>query len=352
MDPNMMLRLASLLAPLMFVPLAQAAELVRNYTVVITMDATESSRDGQDWSKTTRKHRYEFATQLRSDGELSSYNPKDPAEMQKSLALAGAVQRKVQAAQGRSPKPAAPAKSMEQFAADMQKAQASCAGDQQCLMKLAMKMSTPEMQAQMQAAQAQAGAQQCKAQYADAAQRQQCLQAFGVGAPEVPAGQDDEALLNAEHEARYLQFAGDAACPLRIKVSIDDRTEGAYADVQGMVPYTIEQKANWAGDAQTQQLLCLSHNPVLDTKTNTLWFDTMGVPVPRITYIHIERGRSERNDNAEISLPDGVAEWINQTLSKVPASGTRSATVPLFQSAQKLGKVEGQARLTATWSFK
>lgn len=348
----MNLRVLLALGFLLLLPAVQAAELVRDFSVVVTMDATESSKDGQDWSKTVRKHRYEFATRLRSDGELGTYNPKDPAEAAKSMALAGAVQRKVQAAQARAPKPAGPAKSMEQIAADMQKAQAACAGNQQCLMKLAMQMSTPDMQAQMRAAQAAAGEQQCKAQYADATQRQQCLQALGVVAPQAPAGQDDDALLAAEPEARYLQFVGDGQCPQRIKVSIDDRTEGAYADVQGMVPYTIEQKANWAGDAQTQQLLCLSHSPVLDTRANLIWFDTVGVPTPRVTYIHTERGRSERNDNAEMSLPDGVAEWIDETLRRGPPSGTRSAVLPLFRSAQKVGQVEGQAKVTATWSFK
>lgn len=348
----MNVRVPLALVSLLLLPAGQAAELARDYSVVVTMDATESSKDGQDWSKTVRKHRYEFTTRMRSDGELGSYNPKDPAEAERSMALAGAVQRKVQAAQSRAPKPAGPAKSMEQIAAEMQLAQAACAGNQQCLMKLALQMSTPEMQAQMQAAQAATGEQQCKAQYANAAQRQQCLQAFGVVAPPAPAGQDDEALLNAEAEARYLQFIGDAQCPQRIKVSIDDRTEGAYTDVQGMVPYTIEQKANWAGDPQTQQLLCLSHNPVLDTKSDLIWFDTVGVPTPRITTIHTERGRSERNDNAEMSLPDGVAEWINDTLRRGPASGTRSTVLPLFQSTQTVGQVEGQARLTVTWSFK
>ncbi|MGQ0528997.1 MAG: hypothetical protein ACT4PG_04090 [Panacagrimonas sp.] len=347
----MRLHVLFLLVAMMFTPAAWSAEVVRDFSVVVTLDASESSKDGQDWSKTTRKHRYEFTTRLRSDGELSGFNPKDPAELERSMALAGAVQRKVQAAQARAPKPAGPAKSLEQISAEMQKAQAACAGNQQCMMKLAVKMSSPEMQAQMQAAQAAAGAQQCKTQYSDATQQQQCLQAFGVVGV-APAGQDDEALLNAEPEARYLQFVGDAACPQRIKVSIDDRTEGAYADVQGMVPYTIEQKANWSGDAQTQQLLCLSHSPVLDTKSNTLWFDTVGVPTPRVSYIHTERGRSERNDNSEMSLPDGVAEWINETLRNGPASGTRSAVLPLFKSTRNVGKIEGQARLTATWSFK
>lgn len=346
----MNLRNLFVLALLTLVPAVQSAELVRDFSVVVTLDATESTQNGQDWSKTTRKHRYEFTTRLRSDGELGNYNAKDPAEIQKSMALAGAVQRKVQAAQ--APKPAGPSKSMEQLQAQMQKEQAACGGNQQCLMKLAMKMSSPEMQAQVQAAQAAAAAQQCKAQFPDPKQQQECLLAVGGIAPQAPAGQDDEALLAAEPEARYLQFIGDPACPQRIKVSIDDRTEGAYADVQGMVPYTIEQKANWAGDAQTQKMLCLSHSPVLDTKTNRLWFDTVGVPMPRISYIHTERGRTERNDNAEISLPTGVAEWINETLRQGPPSGTRSTVLPLFQSTQKVGKVEGQAKLTATWSFK
>ena len=345
----MNLRVLLALATLMLAPAVHSAELVRDFSVVVTMDATESSKDGQDWSRTTRKHRYEFTTRLRSDGELSSYNPKDPAEIERSMALAGAVQRKVQA---RAPKPTGPAKSMEQLQAEMQKEQAACAGNQQCMMKFAMKMSSPEMQAQMQAAQAAAGTMQCKAQYPDAKQQQQCLEAIGAVAPEAPAGQDDDALLAAEPEARYLQFMGDAKCPQRIKVSIDDRTEGAYADVQGMVPYVIEQKANWSGDAQSQQMLCLSHSPVLDTKANRIWFDSVGVPTPRVSYIHTERGRTERNDNSEISLPDGVAEWINETLRQGPPSGTRSAVLPLFKSAQKLGKVEGQAKLTATWSFK
>lgn len=344
----MRLYLLLTLVPLVITPATLAAEVVRDFSVVVTMDATEASQDGQDWSKTTRKHRYEFTTRVKSDGELTNYNPKDPAEIERSMALAGAVQRKVQA---RVPKPSGPAKSMEQLQAEMQKEQAACAGNQQCMMKFAMKMASPEMQAQMQAAQAAMGTQQCRAQYSDAKQQQQCLQAFGV-VGEAPAGQDDDALLNAEPEARYLQFIGDANCPQRIKVSIDDRTEGAYADVQGMVPYTIEQKANWSGDAQTQQLLCLSHSPVLDTKANRIWFDSVGVPTPRVSYIHTERGRTERNDNSEISLPDGVAEWINQTLRQGPVSGTRSAVLPLFKSTQKVGKLEGQARLSATWSFK
>lgn len=54
----------------------------------------------------------------------------------------------------------------------------------------------------------------------------------------------------------------------------------------------------------------------------------------------------------EANEPGGVAEWIDQTLRKAPASGSRSVVLPLFQSTQKVGKVEGQARVSATWSFK
>lgn len=239
---------------------------------------------------------------------------------------------------------------MEQLAAEMQKAQAACAGNTQCLMALAQRMSSPEMQAQMQSAQQSLLASRCQ-ELPDAAQRKQCLELSGAVAPDPAAGQDDEALLSAEDPEKYLYFAGYEGCPTRVKVKIDIRTEGEYADVQGMVPYTIDQTADWNGDASTR-LLCLSYTNVLDTHSNTLWFDLVGVPAPRGTYVHRESRRNDRNDNSEISLPGEILTWLNDSLRVSPAAGTRSATLPINVDPSAGSKHKGEARVSATWSFR
>ncbi len=124
---------------------ASAAEQLARPTIDVTVEGVRNWKNGQDYSNAKIFEQYHLITHVKTAGEPSSVNTKDPQFAQQQMAEAARVQQKVREAQARAgkpvPKAAATAEEyMEQqkrLAEDMNKGQIACKGDMNCLMKLA-----------------------------------------------------------------------------------------------------------------------------------------------------------------------------------------------------------------------
>src|SRR5690348_14398048 len=113
---------------------AQAAPKRARLTIEVKVEGTEKVvGNGSDQSAAKFREGYTLVTYLDAEGDLEQFNTKDPAYGQKMMGMAAGVNAKVAQAQGR-----APAKKMTQaeMQAYLQKKQAACGSDTNCLMKL------------------------------------------------------------------------------------------------------------------------------------------------------------------------------------------------------------------------
>ncbi|TDU27987.1 hypothetical protein DFR24_2345 [Panacagrimonas perspica] len=307
---------------------ASAADKVGRYTVEIKVDGQQSWRAGNDWSKSTTTEHYRIVTHVKSTGELDSVNVKDPEFAQKQMQKAARVQQAVQKAQGRAPAAAPPTQEayvaqQKKLAEQMQKGQAACKADTNCLMQLAMQYS------------------------------QQSAAILPPGS--TPAGgavpdADEE----AEDEERYLNYFGYEGCPTEIDIRIDQRSEGAYADVSGMIPWTTTQTGNSKGTDIDRKMQCLAATTVYDVKAKTIYTDGFGTPAVRGRYESNDKllGKTVNTD-AEIISTSEALEWVSQQMRQGPASGSKS-TVLKPKNAANLppgAKLDGQIKVSLTWRF-
>lgn len=287
-------------------------------TVNVSVDGTEGViGEGGDRTEGKFHESFTLVTYLKSSGDLSEINTKDPNYAQNMMAQAAAVQqriREVQQAQGKS----VPRMTPEQLAQYMQKKQAECKGDQNCLMKLAMEAS--ELSANVD---------------------------YGVAPAQLP----DE---DAELELRYQSYVGYDNCGATTHVKVDSVTNGVLADVAGPEKYTITQKADYRGDANELRLICVAHNFVFDTKTATLFSDGGAIPQAKGTRVETINGRMSQSEG-DLPLHKEAFEWVARQLRQAPATGERSTVIDLAQQAQAkavhTGNYRGEARVKMNWRF-
>lgn len=309
---------------------SNAADKIGRYTVEITVDGQKKWRRGSDWSTSTMRETYRIVTSVKSDGKPDSVNVKDPAYAQKQMAKAARVQAAVQKAQGRTasaPPPTQEAYIAQQkaLAEQMQKAQTACKGNQSCLVQAAMQLS------QQSAAIAQPPM---------------------PGMPPVDPGAADEA--EEEDDDRYLNYFGYEGCPTQIAIKIDQRHEGAYADVAGMIPWTTTQAADTKGTDHDRMMQCLAATTVYDIKDKTIYTDGFGTPAIRGRYHSKDKMQGETvNDDAEIMGTKEALEWVSQLLRHAPASGSKSTVLKPSDAGKRTdGAVtDGQIKVSVTWRF-
>jgi hypothetical protein len=130
--------LALVCVPAIFLPIdsVQAAVQRARLTVSVIVEGTEGViGNGNDRTSGKFREGYTLVTYLESDGELQQFNTKDPQYAQKMMGHAQNVQKHVRAAQGKAPLPKMTQQQLQEY---VQKKQAACGADQNCLMKLAM----------------------------------------------------------------------------------------------------------------------------------------------------------------------------------------------------------------------
>src|SRR3954470_22952767 len=162
----------------------QAAERKARLTIDVQVTGDETWRGtGSDQAKVKFSQHLSMTTFVRTDGEPSDFNPKDPnyaeQQMQKSAKVSQAVQ-------GNS-KSKPPLKTQEEMQAYVEEHARACNGDTNCLMKLSNEA-------------AQWGA-----------------QLNGEAPAQASNGSEDEAA-----EGQFLQYFGFSKCGATIRVQVDD----------------------------------------------------------------------------------------------------------------------------------
>jgi hypothetical protein len=287
-------------------------------TVEVKIEGTEGVV-GTGADRTTGKFRegYTLVTYVESDGELAQFNSKDPEYAQKMMGLAQGVQRKVNAVQGK-----APVKKMTQqeLQAHVQKKQAACGADQNCLMKLAL-------------------------------EAQELMANVEMGGA-TSAGNESEAYTGDE-PPRFLNYFGSENCGASSHVFVDRTTTGQLADTTGAVPYTVIDKADYRGNAVELGLICVSHTLVLDTQDGSFYTDGAVLPVGKGNSSMTIRGKTTQS-SGEAATHGELYTWVSEQLRHAPRTGTKSTTLKLTQGrggAIHSGKYSGDARVTVSWKL-
>lgn len=330
---------AALAALLLAGGAVSADEQLAKLTIDVTVDGTKSWKNGSDFSNSKISEKYHLMTHVQSSGEPSSVNTKDPQFAQKQMAVAAQVQQKVREAQVRAGKPVPKqATTQEEYIAqqkklaeEMQKGQAACAGDMGCLMKLSQ-------------------------EYA----QQSAMMSYPPVDGAAPAASLDEEA-DAPEEERYLDYFGYEGCPGDIHIVINNTSEGATADVSGMVPFKQADSADYRGNDLNLKMQCLASTLVYDIKAKKIYTDGIGHPAPRGSYRYWDRLHGETlNDEAEVPTNSVAWEWVAQTLRIADASGSASTTIPITSEnagaapagvAGENPQVSGDIKVSMTWTF-
>ncbi len=317
---------------------ATAGEQLARLTVEVTVEGAKQWRDGSNYSNTTISEKYHLMTHVQASGEPTSVNTKDPHYAQQQMAKAGQVQQALREAQARAGAPVPKAAATEQeyieqqkaLAENMQKGQVACAGDMACLMKLSQ-------------------------EYAQQAAMQSYPPASGT--PTAAVEQDDD----TPEEERYLDYFGYEGCPGDIHIVINNTSEGATADVSGMVPFEQADTADYRGNDLNLKMQCLSSTLVYDMKAKKIYTDGIGHPAPRGSYRYWDRLHGETL-NADTDVPTTAIawEWVAGNLRLADAVGSASTTLPISQDnagaappglSGEHSQVSGQLKVDMRWRF-
>ena len=306
-------RVALLCAPLFLLSVeALAAPKRARLTIEVKVEGTEKVvGNGSDLSSAKFREGYTLVTYLNADGDLEQFNTKDPAYGQKMMGMAAGVNAKVTQAQGR-----APAKKMSQaeMQAYLQKKQAACGADTQCLMKLGQEANDL------------------------------MLANMNQGSAEAYTG---------DEPPRYLTYLGFDDCGAKVHTYVDRTTTGTYGDVQGAVPYTIKESVNYDNNADELRLICNFHQAVLDTQDGSIWTDGAIAPHYKGTTSTTVGGKTTTSTATEFGHGE-VLSWIGEQLRHVPRAGHTTKTLKLTQgpsNALHTGKYSGEAVVDLAWRF-
>lgn len=155
-----------------------------------------------------------------------------------------------------------------------------------------------------------------------------------------------------QEDYRYLDYFGPEDCDSSVDVRIDRRLSGEYADVQGMVPYTVSHRADYSGDDTLRMLLCLNANLVLDVKRDVFFTSGLSVPAAVGTQDRQVQGRAVETAESPIAVQSEVAEWLVAQLLEAPLSGSRQASIKLTRDesgALSVGDYSGLAEVELSW---
>jgi hypothetical protein len=111
----------------------------------------------------------------------------------------------------------------------------------------------------------------------------------------------------APPDDRYLMYMGDMGCPLTLDLRVEERLEGAYADVGGMQPFTRTFSGKSGGSQAERDLLCVGSSLILDVKDDVVYRSGLGFPEVTGRYVLHEanRGNLQARGSSRITLePD------------------------------------------------
>ncbi len=325
------LPLFCVLAALSFVSAAGAAGKQARFTLEIKVDGQQSWKAVQDYGNATIAESYKVVSYLNAIGDLSNVATMAPDFAQKQMATAARVQAKVAEAQGdavKQPKTNAEYAALQKALAEKtQKALAACKNEMSCMMQVGQR----------------------HAQESAAIRHPSMTQAAASGAAEEDEPQADD--------YRYQTYAGDQSKLADVLITFNDRAEGAYADVGGMVPWTETHTASYRGNDVDRKLAALNQFEY-DVRENKFYTRQVGLPGARGRYTYKDRlhGAPTVNDNAEMIGVGEAIDWaMAQIRDGVPASGSKST---VLKPARARGGVvtsgatsSGAIKVSVSWKF-
>ena len=307
-----------------------AAERSGTLSIDIEAKGRQDWSVGSDYGKAMIHERYRVVVALRAEGEPTDFNPLAADYAQRQLAQAAKAQRAVAQAQGRkviAPKTEAEYQAqMQALGQRMQKAQLACGQDTQCMMDLASRYAQES-------------------------------------AAILPPGSDSGTVADSDGDdgsetPRYLHFLGAPNCKAVVEVMVDNRSDGAYADVAGMTRTSFVEKGNGKTADALRSLLCVGQQLVYDLQTRRIDIQAVGLPPARGFSEYRENGGVRiSSQDSELGGFKELGDWATRQLRQAPASGTRRATLPVPQNpivgvATAGAKFSGGIDVTMSWSFK
>jgi hypothetical protein len=290
---------------------------------------------GAEHGEQRLSQRLQLSALLQSDGTPIPYNPLDPDDHRRQLQAAQSAQRMATAA------PMAPMPDIAAMQARAQALQARCGKDSACLMREASALSAVTVaggdrntQSRLQAYGEAAAA--CERQPAGKAREACQAQARrqhggGVDAPE-----------DSGPATPYLLFTGPMACGLQLTARLDERVQGRFDDVQGVVHYTETAQGS---ETRRDDLPCPTLQAVLDTRTGRVW-TAIGLVAHEVQGVRTreETGRRVQRHEGRIGLRWMEAQpWLQQRLVQLSSEGQDQARLPAGA---------GQAEIKMKWSFR
>lgn len=323
--------LLALAAAALDTPAHAAAPAARRLQLTIDYVRQGGTQLGADRARGVLTQQLVLAAVLHTDGTPSPANPLDPDDGRRQLERAQRSQQRMQdalARQGRTSAPMAAPADMAAMQARALQMQAKCGSDRDCLMREAMALSSAQVARGDASVQARLqgydnAVQTCERQHAAAAAREACI----AQARRAAGGGEDDGPPDEVVETPYLHFSGRAACGLDVATKIDERIEGSFNDVQGVVPFT---QTTQAGARVRDDVACPLVQAVLDTRTGRLWTN-LGMAlrdVPGVT-VRSEKGRApQRSEGGHALRWHEGQDWITKRLSNLNAAGEDQAKLP------------------------
>jgi len=219
--------------------------------------------------------------------------------------------------------------------------QARCGNDSACLMREASALSAAAMPRVNPGSQ---GVLQTYGQAAAACERQPAGKARDNCQAHArrQAGGGADAPEDSGPATPYLLFNGEMACGLQLTARLDERVQGRFNDVQGVVNYT---ETALGQETRRDDLPCPTLQAVLDTRTGRVWTALALVPQDVQGVRTREEGnRRPQRHEGRIGLRWMEAQgWLQQRLVQLSADG---------QDQAKLPAGSGQAEIRMKWSFR
>ena len=301
---------------------ALPAPAQRTLEIRLSVDATQDWRREPAWSKATSEQRYDFSSQLRSDGRLYVENLLDPDPA-----------RRLQI------------KSDWYLFQGLSELKTENGGKLPIVGAGAAVLSSESIMA--------SGGMASPLMGNMSPQRMTALQALSErDATEL------EAFMRRYDQpgGRWMYFEGFEGCVNRLQVRHHSRFEGDSAKKRGnSVPFTMQWDADGNGTPEQRQGLCRRYVATYEPSTDTLIVENLYLPAPLGVSIRNHFGRSERQER-ELPPPYEVLRWVDQTLKQVRSVGKRSDTLPITAALDAndaaLGNFTGTAQVSLEWSFR
>ena len=133
---------------------------------------------------------------------------------------------------------------------------------------------------------------------------------------------------------------GRANRPLEASIRSDNRDEGSFNDVQGVVPFTETAQAQ---QTRREDVYCPMLQVVLDQRNGRVWTHVMAIDSAQGVSVRSEKGRAPQRSEGPLALRWMEATpWIQQRLGNLSAGGEDKVRVPV---------AGGQAEATMRWKF-